>query len=97
MTHDTKLQDLPSRPDKHVVFTIILPLVQVRLQFSPSAQKLNPYLAHNPTLSRNQAVLLESSPHSFRVCIHHRPHPFPLGSLVFRRHLPPSQLPALSL
>ncbi|KAF8136661.1 hypothetical protein EV363DRAFT_1429023 [Boletus edulis] len=28
ITHGTKLQDLPSRPDKHVVFTIILPLLQ---------------------------------------------------------------------
>ncbi|KAG6376405.1 hypothetical protein JVT61DRAFT_2390 [Boletus reticuloceps] len=31
MTHGTKLQDLPSRPDKHVVFTIILPLLQLAI------------------------------------------------------------------
>ncbi|KAH0827116.1 hypothetical protein J3R83DRAFT_4804 [Lanmaoa asiatica] len=31
MTHGTKLQGLPSRPDKHVVFTIILPLLQLTL------------------------------------------------------------------
>lgn len=35
MTHGTKLQGLPSRPDKHVVFTIILPLLQVRPPLPP--------------------------------------------------------------
>ncbi|KAG9318745.1 hypothetical protein JVU11DRAFT_844 [Chiua virens] len=31
MTHDSKLDGLPSRPDKHVVFTIILPLLQLSI------------------------------------------------------------------
>ncbi|KAG8217779.1 hypothetical protein J3R82DRAFT_5940 [Butyriboletus roseoflavus] len=31
MTHGTRLQGLPSRPDKHVVFTIILPLLQLTI------------------------------------------------------------------
>ncbi|KAF8559853.1 hypothetical protein OG21DRAFT_1503072 [Imleria badia] len=31
MTHATKLHGLPSRPDKHVVFTLILPLLQLTI------------------------------------------------------------------
>lgn len=91
MTHGAKLQGLPPRPDKHAVFTIILPLLQVCPQLSlPLPRHSIPILAHNHALFRNKTVLVKPPPRPFRICIHHRPHPFPLGSLVLRLHLSPS-------
>lgn len=83
MTHATKLQGLPSRPDKHVVFTIILPLLQVRHHpFLPLSRNSIPILAHHRTLFGYKTVLVKSSPHPFRIRIHHCPRPLPLGPLV---------------
>lgn len=53
MTHSNKLEGLPSRPDKHIVFTIMLPLLHVRVSLRRDAVELTLPLADHRALCRN--------------------------------------------
>lgn len=95
MTHATKLDGMASRPDKHVVFTMMMPLFQVSPGAQPTLSILTTLLVEHDTYTWSQTTLVPPTPDPYSDNLNPIPSPFPHSPLVLPLLLSPPQLHAL--